>query len=182
MSDGSSAAAEAAYLARLQRRRDEMTSLVRGRKRAPMSAHIPPPPVLALPKRELEELSFAPSERSRAPAGAQLFAAFESQSQLDEQLQREVVAARDTPLAANLRHGGQRRSAPAEPPEFADIFNTARTVEDGFGRLSHSGVASGPGIRLRPDPHAHRVRKGAGKRAGLALSCDGWGTPSRTLR
>ena len=152
--DEAAASEEAAFLARLQRRRDEMTSLVRARKRAPTSVRIQPDGDAARGTAVFPGSSF-PSNRSS-----------------NEQLQREVVAARNTPVAANMR---------AKPPEFADIFSTARTVEDGFGRLSNSDSgtgASGSGIRLRPDPYAHRIRT----RAGLALSCDGWGTQSTTLR
>lgn len=168
-----------AFLSRLQRRRNEMTSIVRGRKRVHMFVHIQPPPVFALAKRELEDASggsFVPLAQARLPSEAHDFS-------LEHTRPREMVAAHRTLASSGMSHGGQRRSAAAsELPHFADIFNTARRVEDGFGRLSHSGGTSGPDTRMHADPYAHRIRKGAGKRAGLALSCDGWGTQSSTLR
>jgi hypothetical protein len=160
------AAEESAFLARLQRRRKEMASIMRGSKHA----HMQPPPVFELAKRGLEELSVVPS-------------VLESQSQLDEQQQHKVAVAHRLTAAAKMRHGGQARLVAVDPASFADIFNTARRLEDGFGRLSHCGIGSSGGdIRLHSDLYGHRIRKGAGKRAGLALSCDGWGTPSSTLR
>lgn len=76
----------------------------------------------------------------------------------------------------------------------SSLFNLRR-VDDGFGRLSPdrpSANASLPTtaqteVRLSPPVGApqsiiqRRIRKGTGRRAGLVLSCDGWGLPSESL-
>lgn len=150
--------AEAAFLEQLERKRTEMMKTVRSKHARASTRKSPPVRSLTQRHEHLEQPSIA----------QQSLVLFDEDERDREQQELEVQWARSSALKV-LQGGPLASNSAVLPP---------RKVEEGFGRLS--------ALPVSPDPmfvqvSSHRIRKGTGRRAGLVLSCDGWGMKSDSL-
>mmetsp|Transcript_5112 Transcript_5112/g.12249 ORF Transcript_5112/g.12249 Transcript_5112/m.12249 type:complete len:154 (-) Transcript_5112:435-896(-) len=146
-------AAEAAFLEQLERKRAEMASQLRTRRLQQKPSRRAP--VQALMGREGFGEQF--------PV---LIASIEERR--DQEMQeQEMQWARTSALG--VLHGGSAVGNSSIYP--------LREVADGFGHMSQPEADT---ANFGQSP-VRRIRKGHGKRTGLVLSCEGWGTHSDTL-